>query len=551
MANPYQNITSAIANSVPTDTIYVWDGYYNESIIIDKNVQLIGNGSTTTTIDASGLSSNAVNITTEDVEVTGFNITNNETYYGIWANVGGFDIHDNVLNTQSYAIYIDIKRISMGSTVIGDIIVDNNEVIGTEGFFFDIEFRKPITGSNLVFSQTVITNNKLFNTNTGIKIEDYVVFDAYGGSVVWGDVVINNNIINSNGDNGIYFWGWVVNMTNVDVNLGKLDFSNNSITSDTTGMLILPWNTIDVFGSTVITTQDTQLTNNTIVSGYYNGITLYTSYIFYMQDSASVTTGNYYINSNNITTLAPLGQQGIAVYMIGVGEYMYNDSSVDYGNMFIDSNIVNSNEHGIFIDIGESGYEMHDNASANIGDILVTNNNLTSTQNGVHFKMLNVGKDNDGSSIATFGNFIIEDNDIFSNENGTYFDWSYVGTNLSEQASLVMGYFEVGSNRINSTKDGINIDIQYISYDLMDDTQVHLGGLNVIWNEIEAKNGINITRIENLGIDMYDNSVFTWGGLYVEDNIINTTILGQTNTCPNSKSTKWTNGKHRTGNQHT
>jgi hypothetical protein len=298
----YLTIQEGVDNVISGENVFVWDGSYNENITIDKSLQLIGNGSATTTIDASGLGNNAVNITAEGVELTGFNITNNETYYGIWADVGGFNIHDNIFYTQDFAIYMDINRMFSISTVIGDMIVDNNEVTGTEGFFFKIEFSKPLAGSNIVIGQTIITNNKLYNTNIGITINDYAIRDMSGGSVDWGDTVINDNLINSDFE-GIYFWGWVINMTDVNVNLGNLDVSGNNITSDPTGILLLSWNTIDVFGSTVVTTQDTKINNNTIVSQYYNGINFYSSYLWYLYDSASVTTGDFFINSNNITTI--------------------------------------------------------------------------------------------------------------------------------------------------------------------------------------------------------------------------------------------------------
>jgi hypothetical protein len=521
MANPYQNITSGIANSNPTDNIYVWDGSYNENITIDKSLQLIGNSSATTTIDGFGTFNNIINITAEGVEVTGFNITESGLWYGIWVNVGGFNIHDNVFNTQDYAIYMDISRMFSISTVIGDIIVDSNEVIGTGGFYFYINYEKPITGSNLVFGQTVISNNKLYNTDTGIILYRYKMRDLSGGSVTWGDITVNDNFVNCFSDNGIFFWGWIVNMTDVDISLGNIDILGNNITSSSTGIQIVAWDTIDFFGTTVATIGDTHINNNTISSQYYNGITLYSSYLFFLYDSASVTTGDFFIYSNNITTAGPIGQEGICIFIIGVGQYMYNDSSVDFGNMYIDSNIVNSTKNGILIEIEDSGSDMHDNAIANIGDISVTNNNLTSTKNGIHFKMLNVGVGMDGNSSATFGNFIIDGNDIFSNENGTYVDWFQIGNNMKGQASLIMGDFEIGPNIINSTKDGIHLDIQNIGYNMEGDTTVQMGALNIIYNTIDANRGINITRIQYLGYFMFGGSSFTWGGLYVDENIIN------------------------------
>ena len=47
----YTTIQGAIDNANTGDIIYVWAGTYNENVLVNKSVNLIGNGSAVTIID--------------------------------------------------------------------------------------------------------------------------------------------------------------------------------------------------------------------------------------------------------------------------------------------------------------------------------------------------------------------------------------------------------------------------------------------------------------------------------------------------------------------
>ena len=134
------------------------------------------------------------------VEIAGFNITESGAWYGIWADVGGFNIHDNVLDTDDVAIYVDIYRFNSGSTTVGDIIIDNNVLLGTEGIYIEIYYENPLLGSDLVFGQTIITNNAVDTSSRGIQLWGYRVNNMSGGSITWGDILIDHNSVNSSLD---------------------------------------------------------------------------------------------------------------------------------------------------------------------------------------------------------------------------------------------------------------------------------------------------------------------------------------------------------------
>ena len=76
----YTSIQDAIDSANSGDTIFVWAGTYNESIVISKKVSLIGNGTKNTTIIADW-NEDGVCITANWVNISGFNITSSDDPY--------------------------------------------------------------------------------------------------------------------------------------------------------------------------------------------------------------------------------------------------------------------------------------------------------------------------------------------------------------------------------------------------------------------------------------------------------------------------------------
>jgi len=70
----YTTLQAAIDNASAGDTIYVWEGTYNEDIYINKSLTIIGNSSTNTTIQGTQ-AGHVVYIDSDYVNLTGFFIT--------------------------------------------------------------------------------------------------------------------------------------------------------------------------------------------------------------------------------------------------------------------------------------------------------------------------------------------------------------------------------------------------------------------------------------------------------------------------------------------
>jgi parallel beta-helix repeat protein len=221
----YSNIQEAIDAAEVGDTIRVYDGTYYENIVMNKTVSLIGNGSTTTTIDGGG-NGDVIQITANWMNISGFNITNAGTGagdYGIWIISSNNSIFDNSFSFNRDGIHLNgyggqcnFNRLinncffkngknSISGSIANHTIFQNNLCDDPIGMTFDAS------------SYMIIINNIIENNNYGIKI-----FGSSAGTC--NSNLIENNSISSK-HIGISFW----EATNITI-------SNNSITTCTTGI---------------------------------------------------------------------------------------------------------------------------------------------------------------------------------------------------------------------------------------------------------------------------------------------------------------------------
>ena len=76
----YPTIQEAINSASPGDTIYVRAGTYNENVVVNKSVSLVGENRATTIIDVEGRWATpyygAVQVIVNNVKISGFTIRN-------------------------------------------------------------------------------------------------------------------------------------------------------------------------------------------------------------------------------------------------------------------------------------------------------------------------------------------------------------------------------------------------------------------------------------------------------------------------------------------
>ncbi len=158
------------------DIINIPSGTYYENIVIDKSISLVGKSKSNTIINGNNNGS-VVNITADEVTLTGFTIQNSEMVYtkaGIYVSSSYNKIYDNIIADHNYnGIYL--KKSSNND--ISNNIFSNN----TRGIYI-------VDGSNNNF----VFGNSVQDNNEGIHLERS------------SDNKIKNNHLLSNNNYGIY-----------------------------------------------------------------------------------------------------------------------------------------------------------------------------------------------------------------------------------------------------------------------------------------------------------------------------------------------------------
>ena len=114
----YTSIQEAVSAADPGDTIFVYSGLYDENIVIDKELILLGEDPETTIIDGGGRYDDIVTITTDDwVVITGFTVQHSS--------------RENMNSPPHYDwFYYDALHISSdNNAILGNIFKENTKAI--------------------------------------------------------------------------------------------------------------------------------------------------------------------------------------------------------------------------------------------------------------------------------------------------------------------------------------------------------------------------------------------------------------------------------------
>ena len=195
----YTRIQDAIDNASAGDIIFVFNGFYQENIVIDRPIQLLGEERNTTIIDG-GYQRSVIVITVDNASVQGFTVqhakndigsagieihaaarvlvTNNSIqengWFGVWVHTSRsvhICIESNVILNNSYGIYL--QKASQ-SYIARNTVRDNGE-----GIY--------ILGS----SGSQIIHNTITNREIGVHVEN-----CY-------DTILSENVVIDNA-HGIY-----------------------------------------------------------------------------------------------------------------------------------------------------------------------------------------------------------------------------------------------------------------------------------------------------------------------------------------------------------
>ena len=174
----YATIQEAIDADATLDghTIRVDSGTYHENVVVNKSLSLVGENKLSTIIDGGALG-HVIQITANNVGVTGFTMRNSKFGYGgiyVYQSRGN-NLSSNIVKDNYNGIYM------YGSN---DSIVEGNDVLGNE------------YGIHLYGSTNIsISGNVASGNMNGIHLD------------VSRNVVVDNNNVSSSGGNGIYLYG--------------------------------------------------------------------------------------------------------------------------------------------------------------------------------------------------------------------------------------------------------------------------------------------------------------------------------------------------------
>lgn len=482
--------------------------------------------------------------------------------YGILAYAGRFNIHDNTFVTLDYAVHIDIFYVNSGSFNTGDMLINDNYVLGVSGIQVQqINFQDPLPDSDIVVGQLQIINNTINDmANTAISIENYIVTNMLGGNLTWDEIIITDNNITASADDAIFINNdRLYNITNVNVTIGGFNISGNNITSINNRGIYQDWGYMEeLYGTTDISIGQTVINNNIIFADEIGIYLNWQNYGYYMFDLSTVSLAETIISQNNIDSF----DEGILFEIQTMAYGMNNDTAFFLGDIIVNDNTVDSGfEAGIYIYFQELGYEMYDFAMLIMGDVIVNNNNVTSNREGIYYyandcaaymynnsmayigatEFINntidgmggaaewgmevyseqMGYQTHDNAFVTFGTWDILWNNITS-EWGMRTGPEYDGYEMFDNSELIFYDWNIMYNTIDTTVRGLRFDYYDCGEELYGNSSVTIGNATVMYNNVTAQGSYGYyLYYDYIGYEMHDNSTVSVGWLDISYNNFN------------------------------
>jgi subtilisin family serine protease/nitrous oxidase accessory protein NosD len=161
----FDNIQKAVDNITENGTVYVYNGTYNENVVVNKSINLIGEDKNTTIIDGSG-SGVSVSIDADYVNLSSFSIINASV--GIYQYCFNYSLIENNIISNHITYGIELVE-SHFSQISNNYIADkgiyfsgsenntiNNNIINDTSYPIQIE--SPNSNNNLIYNNNFINN---------------------------------------------------------------------------------------------------------------------------------------------------------------------------------------------------------------------------------------------------------------------------------------------------------------------------------------------------------------------------------------------------------
>jgi parallel beta-helix repeat protein len=204
----YTTIQEAVDNAAGGYTIKVFSGTYNEHVVMDKSLKLIGEDKNTTIVDGSG-SGNCINITADNIEISGFTIKN--YIHGVYVNSSDGLIIDNnmLLNNDSCGIFMRYSsNNTLSNNYFGKICLfasSNNTLSNNDLYGISLCY----SSNNVLVSNTASNNDLrgicLDHSSNNVLDSNTASNNRYDGilMVASSNNLLSNNTLSNNGFRGI------------------------------------------------------------------------------------------------------------------------------------------------------------------------------------------------------------------------------------------------------------------------------------------------------------------------------------------------------------
>lgn len=220
-AGNYSTIQSAITASNDGDTVYVYNGVYNETLVVYKEITLKGENMTNTIIDGNKMET-VLSINKGNVSVSDFTFQNCKAPGVKWRynvisikNADNIEIENNTIilglmdyNTLTAGIFIEE---SSNNQIHGNIIT-NYELIGDSYgiVIYDNSTNNMVSNnaiSNFIFGVNIFSSGLPPYTANQNTLYENTIYDNLNGIQIYGynNKILNSSIVN-NRFRGIYVY---------------------------------------------------------------------------------------------------------------------------------------------------------------------------------------------------------------------------------------------------------------------------------------------------------------------------------------------------------
>jgi parallel beta-helix repeat protein len=310
----YSKIQDAIDNASDGDTVFVYSGIYYENVrIMQKTIELIGEDTNLTIIDANYSEYPLLIVSSNYVRVNGFTLINPvEPPHNDWSSVvikiknchdsiiennivkqyhiefGGWNAGIYLINSESNIIRNNIicntdrPLRSVGIMLDSDINlnnnISNNEIYGfVYGILIDLD-DNPGTTDNTIYGNYINHNCRGITVQGGRNeniINNIITHNRYDGLTVRSDnCLISGNIISNNGAGGEFDYG-------LDIHSDNNYIINNEISNN------------DPIGIMMWDYTNNYLINNNITKNKQIGLYVFFSLKNYVSYNNFIDNGNY------------------------------------------------------------------------------------------------------------------------------------------------------------------------------------------------------------------------------------------------------------------